>query len=850
MSPALHRNPPQTPPQRMIATTTKAVVLALCWCMIGLLTTNAAPRSARIPASAQTLRIGADTPLQIIVPDDADATTFAAGELLQSTIVRAWPDAAIDVVSAANASHSTSRGIDFVLEVAQCAGDTSTPIPLRDPDRFVYSVDQRQRRIALQAYDSEALYLATAHWLDREFGVRWFLPGELGEVLPSHTSIRLRAGKRIIAPAYWSRSFSSSGSTPESREWERRNGLRRTVYFGHNLNRIFTRELLLDKPELAASIDGIPLIPPSQSVSWRYQPDLGSPAVAEVTAEAVRRHFEAKPNSRSFSISINDNTNFGDSPDVLAWVEPIRFFRRRPDYSGLVFSFANRVAEQTADDLDGRYLTSLAYYWAEDVPGFPIHPRIMPILTADRSQYFDPQFRMQDIDLMQRWGQSGVEVFGLWDYYYGAPFVAPRLFFPAMEESIRAAHAAGARSFFAEVIPIWPWDGPKNWIATRLMWDSTASADKLLSEYCRGLYGPASARMEQIFRQWSNAWMSQPGPAEWIKYYRDEDELAIYPDSLWQTTDELLARAMTAVADDSAEYRRIELFARAWDVAKRAKAVYDRRKALRQTTYDAAPILCGHIAAFRTALAELASARSTAAASDPLLANLARTAVTRQSDPSLSILLKFLQQYPQQHRDIIASLSRYGDLTADLITAINVITDPQNKVSFANASFTRGSSIPTTWRYPTRSLPPRIDDWYFFIRPTENAMAALLRQANNTDAFLQFQSTELVQLRQDIPVSPDTSIVATIDIQGHTRPDSRVEWMLEWLNESGNTIATAPTSVDRLPHGYLPHWHTLAITATAPANASRVRIRILAQRLAPIDWIAVANPRLFQAQKE
>lgn len=825
----------------------QAMVFMVLLCLLATTIVDAAPRRDWRAAAPATLELRAATPIRVVIPDDADETVQAAAELLQATVERTWDTAEVSIVDETTACGVPSPGIDFTLGLTAPLGRSAAVPPLSELDTCHYSIQPRQRRIALHASNSEALYLATARWLDSEFGVRWYFPGELGEVLPRHSAVRLRAGIHTLRPAFWSRSFSVVGSTADSRQWERLNGMRRAIHFGHSLNRIFTRELLLEQPELAASVGDIRLIPPSQAVGWRYQPDLSCPEVAAVAAAVGRQRLEANPTAYSFSVAINDNTNFGDSPGVRERVEPLRFFRRRPDYSDLVFTFTNRVAEQMGSSLDGRYLTALAYYWAEDVPGFPVHPRVMPILTADRSQYFDPQFKANDLELMRRWGNSGVEAFGLWDYYYGAPFIAPRLFFPAIEESIRSAHRAGARSFYAEIIPIWAWDGAKNWIAARLTWDPELSAAALLAEYCQGLYGPAAPQMEQILRLWSMAWMNQPGSAEWIKYYRDDSELAIYPEELWQETDALLKAATAAVPEESAEHQRIQLFAQAYGVARHAKAVYDQRSIVLSPSTGSVEDLIQAIACFRTALGDFRSARDAASESEPLLMNLSRTRATRQSDPSLSSLLAYLEQQPQVYPAAMAALVSHGEITADLVVALTLIDDPAAATSFANAAFTCGTPIPTTWRYPTWQHNPRLEGWYFFIRPTQGAMAALQWRADRNSAYLQIESTELAQLRQEVAVTAGTTLVATIDVQGSTLPDSRIEWMLEWLDSNGSVIRTLPV-VDRLPHGPIAHWHTLALTASAPEAATHARIRLLAQRLAANDWISITNPQLMRSE--
>ena len=88
----------------------------------------------------------------------------------------------------------------------------------------------------------------------------------------------------------------------------------------------------------------------------------------------------------------------------------LRWFRGRPDFSALVFTFMNRAATELAKTHPDKYLGCLAYYWCENVPPFPVDPHVIPFLTADRSQSYDPAFRREEFELQEKWGKAlGIE---------------------------------------------------------------------------------------------------------------------------------------------------------------------------------------------------------------------------------------------------------------------------------------------------------------------------------------------------------------------------------------------------------------------------------------------------------
>ena len=83
------------------------------------------------------------------------------------------------------------------------------------------------------------------------------------------------------------------------------------------------------------------------------------------------------------------------------------------NYTDMTFEFANKVARKVFNDAglwktdkgEDRYLGMLAYYWAEQSPNIPLHPKVLPILTSDRSQWHDSGYQQTDKNLIERWGK-------------------------------------------------------------------------------------------------------------------------------------------------------------------------------------------------------------------------------------------------------------------------------------------------------------------------------------------------------------------------------------------------------------------------------------------------------------
>jgi hypothetical protein len=322
---------------------------------------------------------------------------------------------------------------------------------------------------------------------------------------------------------------------PVNTDFARRNRLNHVYSFNHNLAKVFSKKVFATQPEAFAEVNGRRKVPRG-SGRTDPQPDLTRPEAVEIAAQAALAHFADKPNSKSFSLSINDNVLFDTTERTEAVVSPLRYFRTRPNYTDLVFGFMNQVAKRVFEEGgawqtpagEDRYLTALAYYWTEPAPTIPIHPRVMPVLTSDRAQWHDPDYRTQDKALIQAWAASGAERLATWDYYFGAPHLYPRQFNQWIFESIRHMSNAGIDVFFSQLPSFWGLDGAKAWFAAELLWNPEQDAHALLDEYYDSFFGPASAPIRAFYETAERHRNENEGQADWIKLYKDESGIALF----------------------------------------------------------------------------------------------------------------------------------------------------------------------------------------------------------------------------------------------------------------------------------------------------------------------------------
>lgn len=385
-------------------------------------------------------------------------------------------------------------------------------------------------RLFLTGESTRATRYAAGRFVAENLGVMFLMPGTYGAEWNPLRIVRLPESDKVWAPRFTWRAITGLESEAE-KTWALDVGLGESPAMNHALWDVFDAKAFAENPAMFPMRGGV-RVPPSGRGGFEPQPNLANPVSARYAAGRAAAFFRKNPEAPTFSLSINDNMTWDDSPESKAALGAGKYFRNLPDYSDYVFGFMNRAAvalRERAPELKDRSLTAYAYYHCENTPSFRMDPDVFPVLTADRSHWRDPAFAAEDAALMDRWAASGVRNFGVYDYYYGIPMLAPRVFLKAESDSIRHAAAAGAKLFFAEMNPDWGFDGPKAWLVSELTRNPDLSPSRLLDRYFDTGYGPASGAMRRFFAEAEACWSESRLPPLWIRFYFDETVCELFP---------------------------------------------------------------------------------------------------------------------------------------------------------------------------------------------------------------------------------------------------------------------------------------------------------------------------------
>jgi len=675
-------------------------------------------------------------------------------------------------------------------------------------DDYLYEVQRHK----LYLYGATPLASAFAGWsfCEQYLGVRWYMPGSLGEVLREDWQPKVPFGQQAFSPDYLSRWMHHSGSGEDYRQWSLRNRLVLHHSFNHNLHRIFTPKVLKEHPEFLPIQARQPLSPERMN-NYAPQPRLVATGAVEVAAEAARAYFEKNPEAPSFSLSPNDTQEWSQDLATRRAIQPRSYFRNQPDYSPHFFDFVNGVAQTLEGTHSDRKLGALAYWTTQNVPPFELHRNVLPIVAVDRFQFYDEAFAAQERELLAQWGRTGVEYFGLWDYFYGALYLVPRVYFAMIPEHFRYAHAQGARVSFIELNAQWGYDAAKAWLTARLLWNTDADVDTLLAEFYDPFYGEASTPMQAFFAYAEKVWIRQTGSAVWNKYFREIEQAALFTPEDVAILEGHLQEAM-ATAQTETVRERLALTEAAL-ATTRALVDY----------YAAWSIAAG--AETQAALQALPDYwRSRAALEDNLrkrsdMAERIRRRYLEVSflpDPTARVLTQALEQglslpeIPAHHGEMLSVL-RSAKRSENRLYE----TDFGGGAPWVRAG---GVSLAMLKRTPARGYWKwDVDDyeggWVERLQEGEQARLRLERQINT-------------KIYQWVPVKPGNWYQLAATFTGTVPLGNQVSLVALWVDQQGRVVGDVAFQEDRLAAGEYPQGQPLRIVGQAPEGAAFVRFTL------------------------
>ncbi|MCS6830658.1 MAG: DUF4838 domain-containing protein [Armatimonadota bacterium] len=466
-------------------------------------------------------------------------TTPPASAVSRITLVRNGSPQAV-IVAPANAQGNLAAAInDLQVYLQKMSGArlsivTESPaghaaIVLRVGAHGLSDVGYRLRtegnRLIIEGATEAGVVNGVYGLLEDHLGVRWYIPGELGEYVPRRKTVTLPALNETREPAIPSvTGFGGYRADPPSGvEWIRRNRLAgfQPYMHHHNWESIIPTAEAERHPEWFALIDG------------RRQIQLCTthPEVIRIAVQRVLDYFDKNPQAKTFSLSPNDSEKFCQCERCRALDRELGIdpFVPGGQFTDRLLVFFNQIAEEVAKRYPDKILCFYAYVTHTDPPQrVKPHPNLMPVIcrtpwefchahpiTADCA----PCRRFRQVVL--RWREMCRHV-GIYDYYGHWRWFGQWPLVHTLKVEIPFYAKAGIEHLHSETHGNW-WTQPLNFLAAvKLVWNPRTDTDRLIRDFCHHLFAESAEPVYRYFTLYEDLMANMPLEAknheDWFVY--------------------------------------------------------------------------------------------------------------------------------------------------------------------------------------------------------------------------------------------------------------------------------------------------------------------------------------------
>ena len=411
-------------------------------------------------------------------------------------------------------------------------------------------------------------YWAVCQFLEDQVGVRWLIPGPLGEDVPQRQRLVVDPYRKVFTPVILSRLWSGAGY---GGRWSLRQRIHRRYAFHHNLLHVFDPAKYYDEhPEWYPLRANGKRYRPQGPKDHSWQPCFASESSVQHAADCARAAWAADPDLESFSYGCNDGQGWCECEGCKAMDRPMEPWEGfEGTYSYRYYTWLNKVAAELEKTHPDHLIGCLAYSsYILPPEAIGLHRNIIPYFTSNRADYYEPEFKAQDEKLLAWWGRVAHQM-GIYEYAYGMGFAIPRIYTHIFQEAIRFAVAHGVTGFYAEVYPNWGLDGPKLYLMSRLVWNPDIDVDAVTTEWNRRMFREAWKPMSRYFQCCEIAWAQQStGRGHWAyRLAADPKQFEVFPPRTIQQCRSLLDEA-AAMAKTDIVRQRIAFFTKTWEITE------------------------------------------------------------------------------------------------------------------------------------------------------------------------------------------------------------------------------------------------------------------------------------------
>ncbi len=394
-------------------------------------------------------------------------------------------------------------------------------IPVDKPEGFVVKTQGRDIHIsgndtAGDVYNNHwangarvGTWFGVADFLEKQLGIRWFFPGDLGEFVPKRADWDVPELNYSDAPRFESRRLgyqTRKGMSPkqvlEMQLFMRRNRVGHTNSWcaWHSWLHYLKKEDYFNKhPEYFAYVGGRRLA--TYSHGHGLQICTTNPKALDQMAENMMEDLRKRKRPSMLPLSPNDGGQMCECANCQALDDGLR-----PDGSRIMttrmMTYANEMAKRITKHFPNQTFGMYAYsFYAEGVSKVKVHPSvtIMEVLNDSGLSYYNPQIRANHLKNLKAWRSVLNKLF-----YYATPEGMGGLELPCgqfrnISMLYDNLYAAGVTGIDMNNTTSYTASALNNYFFLKYAWGGIKDREKFYAETLRDCYGKTAAPVMKAY---------------------------------------------------------------------------------------------------------------------------------------------------------------------------------------------------------------------------------------------------------------------------------------------------------------------------------------------------------------
>jgi len=401
------------------------------------------------------------------------------------------------------AEKSTGAILRIVADVDEAQGHViqiRTQEPPEGESHEAFRVKVEGKRTTITGNSPLAALYGAYGLLERGIGVRWYLPGPLGEVVPKHRTLVLPELDVMESPSFPMRWIGRD-------EWMARNKQNRcddgflvypSIY--HSQNAIVShRKYFETRPDFFAQVKG------KRSEDHQCKLCYSNHDLVEEVAKNMAAMLDANPNIDLISLSPTDGQLWCECERCTAMDEKGVAKDRKMSRRSLLFY--NAVASELRKTHPGAKMLVGAYNvynWPPKDKSIKADPMLNVIITHYEDYCLahpvpDPECPLNKryVQLIKEWQELGCGIY-YYEYYWKVNWLdLPWPIVHSIRHDFPWYKKEGHQGVYTQYNPSCIWaQFPVHYVAARLGWDVDADVDAIMDKMFDGLFGEAAPHMK------------------------------------------------------------------------------------------------------------------------------------------------------------------------------------------------------------------------------------------------------------------------------------------------------------------------------------------------------------------